>query len=138
MQGTRDLGDQIGSPCCLRTSQLRSRDGEQNIAFLYDVGSDGGSEEALQPLLPGSHPAIWCQNQPRGPRFDSNTCSINELDNPCDSDKDNKNGSLRNLHLVLSAKKQGTLQAAVSAKHCSIMASNDVLVLGIYLRWKML
>lgn len=93
------------------------------------------------PLQTASHEQLGRQNQPRGPssRFYSNKCSINELDDPCDNDNDNKNESLGNSpHLVISAKRQRTLYAAVSAKRYSIMAPNDVFVLGIYLRKKVL
>lgn len=102
--------------------------------------SSAGSEEALRmaaPLQPGSHEQLGRQNQPQGPssRFCSNKCSIHELDDPCDNDNDNKSESLRNSpHLVIPAKRQRTLYAAVSAKRYSIMAPNDVFVLGIYLR----
>lgn len=88
------------------------------------------------PLQPGSHEQLGRQNHPQGPssRFYSNKCSTNELDDPCDNDNDNKSESLRNIpHSVISAKRLRTLYAAVSTKHYSIMAPNDVFVLGIYL-----
>lgn len=105
------------------------------------MSADGGPGETLQsgcsPSGGGRARQSGSQDQPRGPssRFYSNKCSVNELDGPCDSDNDDKNESLRNsLHVVMSAKRQRTFYAAVSAKHCSMMAPNDVLVLGVYLR----
>lgn len=135
MLGTGEIGDQRDSACCQGAHSLVG-----NVTILCDVSSDRGSEEALQngcsPSNLGHPKQCGSQAQPWGPssRFYGNKYGINELDDPWDSDNDNKNESLSNsLHWVISAQRQWTLYAEVSAKHCFIIAPNDVLVLGIYL-----